>query len=210
MPTSRPHSSTRTLTARTCAASIWRRTPALTCASRLHGSTARVSYGVAAGTRPVAPKRRHSGGFVRSCCGNCPCGAELTPQRELRTHLLRELALWRQNGAASASLRPRPPPPHTAPHPLPHRRLHPTDTIRFPAFAFLAAGVVSPLPATTTCGATAASSLTPLKAPSNRLGPKVLLVCRKVFLGVARCRFWAIVCSRSNVGASGNERRATC
>ena len=105
-----------------------------------------------------------------------------------------------------ASPRGRPTRPHTSPH----RRLHFTDTLRSSAFVLLAAGVVSSSPASTTSGAITAPSHPPRKAPSNRPARKFTLVCCKVFLDVARCRFWAIVCSRSNVGASGNERRATC
>ena len=157
-----------------------------------------VSYGIPSKTLLPASDSRRKGPFIRDGCYNVPPGVKLTPKARF--------LLPRAPAPRAAT----PSPPHTRPHTLPHRRLHPTDTIRFPAFVFLAAGVVSPLPATTTCGATAASSLASLKAPSNRLGPKFLLVCRKVFLGVARCRFWSIVCSRSNVGASGNERRATC
>ena len=92
----------------------------------------------------------------------------------------------------------------------PHRHLHPTDTIRFPVFVPLADRVVFVRQPTTTSGATASPLRPPPKAPSNRPAQKFTLVCRKVFLGVDRCRIWSIVCSRSNVGASGNERRATC
>ncbi len=36
-----------------------------------------------------------------SRCGNGPCGAGLTPQGRLRTHLLPKVALWRQNDATA-------------------------------------------------------------------------------------------------------------
>ncbi len=70
----------------------------------------------AAGTGLVAPERRHSSDFVRTCCGNGPCGADLTPQRWFRTELLPERALWRQNGAtarvsAGLAAKSRPPAP---------------------------------------------------------------------------------------------------
>jgi hypothetical protein len=66
-------------------------------------ATARVSYGVAAGMRPVAPKRRRSCDYVCTCCGNAPCGVRFTPQRDLRADLLRKQALWRQNGAGAGA-----------------------------------------------------------------------------------------------------------
>ena len=64
-------------------------------------ATAGVSAAVAAITHPLAPERRHSEGFVRTCCGNEPSGAKTAPQRELRTHLLRKRAFGRQNGATA-------------------------------------------------------------------------------------------------------------
>ena len=39
---------------------------------------------------------------VRDCCGNGPSGAKTAPQRELRTHLLPKVALWRQVDATAA------------------------------------------------------------------------------------------------------------
>ena len=65
------------------------------------GAEAGVTYGVAAGTRPAAPRRRHSGGFVRGRCENGPCGAKTAPQWGLRAELLPELPLWRQFDATT-------------------------------------------------------------------------------------------------------------
>ena len=66
---------------------------------RQNDATAMVTYGFAAGTALVAPKRRHSEGFVRTCCKNAPCGAGVAPQRGLRTESLLELPLWRLKDA---------------------------------------------------------------------------------------------------------------
>lgn len=99
------------------------------------------------------------------------------------------------------------PPPH--PHTLLPLPFYPTDTTGVRSHTELR--VCSCDSQSTTSGATVSSLRSSSEKPPEPSSLKNSPVCSKVFLGDS-VGFWSlIVCSyRSNAGASGNERRATC